>query len=142
MVLRQERAKSRSLVVYVVLVILLAVPLSAGVVLLKNEGHANEYHDTAQSVRDKVSKKCEIWYSANRGTTLELCDMGGNQMGGRIVRLATSTGELYGEKSYECTAFAAKKSYWRHVITRDGYMPAPQKILTALKACNGGKYGN
>ncbi len=137
MVLERGKSKSRSIVVCLVLITLLAVPLSAGVVLLNNEGHANARHSTASAVRDKVQMKCEVWYSPGRGTTLELCDMGGNQMGGRIVRLATSTGELYGEKSYECTAFSASATYWRSVIARDGYQPAPQNILVALTACNG-----
>ena len=137
MVLNKPRSKSRSIVVCLVLIMLLAVPLSAGVVFINNESHANYRHDTAQAVRDKVQKKCEVWYSPSRGTTLELCDMGGNQMGGRIVRLASSAGELYGEKSYECTAFISRASYWRGVLVRDGYQPAPQNILVALTACNG-----
>ena len=132
-----EHSKSRFTSVAMCLVVLLIIPLSAGVVMLRNESHANTKHDTAEAVRDKVQKKCEVWYSPNRGTTLELCNMGGNQMGGRIVRIATSTGELYGEKSYECTSFSAGTAYWRGVITRDGYQPAPQNILTALTACNG-----
>jgi len=140
MVLERERSKSRTHVVMLVLVMILAVPLSAGILFINNESHADYRHESASTVRNSVKKGgCEVWYSPPRGTTLELCDMGNGQLGGRVVRLATSTGELYNEKSYECTAFVARQSYWRNVIVRDGYQPAPLKILDALKTCNGGR---
>lgn len=140
MVLEQERGKSRTRAVFVILVMILVVPMSAGILFINNESHADYRHTSASAVRSTVKKGgCEIWYSPPRGTTLELCDMGNGQLGGRVVRLATSTGELYNEKSYECTAFVASQSYWRNVIVRDGYQPAPQKILDALRTCNGGR---
>ena len=140
MVLEQEHSKSRTGAVMLMLIMILIVPMSAGILFINNESHANARHTTADTVRNSVKKGgCEIWYSPPRGTTLELCNMGGGQLGGRVVRLATSTGELYNEKSYECTAFVARQSYWRNVISRDGYQPAPQRILDALKVCNGGR---
>ena len=138
MVLEQRRNKSRTRAVMLVLVMILVVPMSAGILFINNESHADYRHKSASEVRRTVKKGgCEIWYSPPRGTTLELCNMGNGQLGGRVVRLATSTGELYNEKSYECTAFVARQSYWRNVISRDGYQPAPQKILDALRTCNG-----
>ena len=137
MVLEQERGKSRTRAVMLVLVMILVVPMSAGVLFINNESHADYRHESANAVRNNIKRGgCEIWYSPPRGTTLELCDMGNGQLGGRVVRLAASTGELYNDKSYECTAFVARQSYWRNVISRDGYQPAPQKIFDALRVCN------
>lgn len=110
--------------VFALLALGIVATLVLGLVLM-----ASQVHIEAPQVARKIDQmaRCAntgLYYSEVRGTLLILVDMGGEQVGGQIIRF---TEHRYSElvptdKIYEATCFTAHRSYWCGVITRDGYI--------------------
>lgn len=96
---------------------------------VRNESHANAKHFEAPAIRDSyrdgMCDGVEMWFSPVRGTILVLCGIPDSKTwGGLVFRVTENNGTQWlGEDAYECSVFAAERSYWRKVIKRDKYFP-------------------
>lgn len=104
---------------------------------IANQQHANSKHARAPTIRRAHRKglchRLEAYVSGQRGTLLVLCKMEEGSdaevpWGGlvwRVLEKREGALALLGpDELYECTVFAADRSYWNRVIARDGYVKA------------------
>ena len=109
--------------------LLLTLFFVLAVLFVRNESHANSKHQGAPLIREhyrnETCEGTEMWYSVKRGTIMILCGLPDSKLwGGLIFRVTENNGNSWlGDKCYEATAFTAKRSYWRRVISRDKYAP-------------------
>lgn len=124
------RADERTTGLGKLLVLGLASVLVLGIVVINNASHATRKHTEAPVLRhaheNNLCWKQEAYLSPQRGTLLVLCKMDTNLWGGivwKVLERRHGTTVVMDEADiYECTAFAADRSYWDRVIARDGYV--------------------